>query len=153
MGGALQGFGTPSVYPTPQLPWAFTPQLSGQIGGPFGSSVPQQVQSFSFVPQQLQQLQAAVHQLLQTGYVQQQQIQQLLHIVPQQLQQIQHVIQFVAQQANQPSPMFGPQLFPPNAGYSLSTFGTPSGWLAAPPATQSQFYTQGGFGGQTGYVM
>ena len=143
MGGALQGFGTPSVYPTPQLPWAAGPQSSGQFGGPFGS----------FVPQQLQQLQAAVHQLLQTGYVQHQQIQQLLHIVPQQLQQIQQAISFVAQQAYQSSQLPASQPFSPNAGYALSSFGTPSGWLATPPATQPQFFAQGGFGGQSGYVM
>ena len=143
MGGALQGFGTPSVYPTPQLPWASGPQSSGQFGGPFGS----------YVPQQLQQLQAAVQQLLQTGYLQQQQVQQLLHIVPQQLQQIQHLIQFVVQQAYQQSPMSASQPFSPNAGYSLSSFGTPSGWLATPPTTQSQFFGQGGFGGPSGYVM
>jgi len=143
MGGALQGFGTP-FSPTSQPPWASLPQSGSQFGGPFGS----------YVPQQLQQLQATVHQLLQTGYVQQQQIQQLLHIVPQQLQQIQHLIQFVAQQAYQPSSMPASQLFSPNAGYSVPWFGTPSGWLAAPPATQSQFFTaQGGFGGQSGYVM
>ena len=142
MGGALQGFGTPSVYPTPQLPWAAGPQSSGQFGGPFGS----------FVPQQLQQLQAAVQQLLQTGYVQHQQIQQLLHIVPQQLQHIQQLIQFVAQQTSQSSPWQQNQPFP-NVGYPMA-FGHPSGWLGSSPGTQPQFFGgQGGFGGQSGYVM
>jgi hypothetical protein len=149
MGGALQGIGTPTVYPTPTLPWGFTPQLSGQIGV---SSLygPQ-------VPQLLQQLQAAVHHLLQTEFVQQQQLQQLVQlvqIVPQQLQQIQQLIQFVAQQTSQSSPWQQIQPFLPNVGYPMTSFGHPSGWLGSSPVTQPQIFAgQGGFGGQSGYVM
>lgn len=149
MGGALQGFGTPTGYPTPTLPWGFTPQLSGQIGvtslsGLYGPQV----------PQLLQQLQAAVHHLLQTEFVQQQQLQQLVHIVPQQLQQIQQLIQFVAQQTSQGSPWQQIQPFLPNVGYPMTSFGHPSGWLGSSPGTQPQIFAgQGGFGGQSGYVM
>ena len=163
MGGALQGIGTPTVYPTPTLPWGFTPQLSGQIGV---SSLygPQ-------VPQLLQQLQAAVHHLLQTEFVQQQQLQQLVqlvqivpqqlqqlqqlvYIVPQQLQQLQQLIQFVAQQTSQSSPWQQIQPFLPNVGYPMTSFGHPSGWLGSSPGTQPQIFAgQGAFGGQSGYVM
>jgi hypothetical protein len=146
MGGALQGIGTPTGYPTPTLPWGFTPQLSGQSGV---SSLygPQ-------VPQLLQQLQAAVHHLLQTEFVQQQLLQQLVQIVPQQLQQIQQLIQFVAQQTSQSSPWQQIQPFLPNVGYPMTSFGHPSGWLGSSPGTQPQIFAgQGGFGGQSGYVM
>jgi hypothetical protein len=145
MGGALQGFGTPTGYPTQTQPWGFTPQLTGQSGvtGLYGPQV----------PQQLQQLQAAVHHLLQTEFAQQQQIQQLLHIVPQQLQQIQQLVQFVAQQTSQSSPFHQTQPFP-NVGYPMTSFGYPSGWLGSSPGTQPQLFGgQGGFGGQSGYVM
>jgi len=131
------------------LPWGYTPQLSGQIGV---SSLygPQ-------VPQLLQQLQAAVHHLLQTEFVQQQQLQQLVQlvqIVPQQLQQIQQLIQFVAQQTSQSSPWQQIQPFLPNVGYPMTSFGHPSGWLGSSPVTQPQIFAgQGGFGGQSGYVM
>jgi hypothetical protein len=144
MGGALQGIGTPTGYPTPTLPWGFTPQLSGQSGvtSLYGPQV----------PQLLQQLQAAVHHLLQTEFVQQQQLQQLVHIVPQQLYQIQQLIQFVAQQTSQSSPWQQP--FLPNGGYPMASFGHPSGWLGSSPGTQPQIFAgQGGFGGQSGYVM
>jgi len=144
MGAALQGIGTPTGYPSQALPWGFTPQLTGQYGvtGLYGPQV----------PQLLQQLQGAVHHLLQTEFVQQQQIQQLLHIVPQQLQHIQQLIQFVAQQTSQSSPWQQNQPFP-NVGYPMA-FGHPSGWLGSSPGTQPQFFGgQGGFGGQSGYVM
>jgi len=126
------------------LPWGFTPQLSGQSGvtSLYGPQV----------PQLLQQLQAAVHHLLQTEFVQQQQLQQLVHIVPQQLYQIQKLIQCGAQQTSQSSPWQQP--FLPNAGYPMQSFGHPSGWLGSSPGTQPQIFAgQGGFGGQSGYVM
>ena len=146
MGGALQGIGTPTGYPTPMSPWGFNPQLTGQ-GGVTSLYGPQ-------VPQLLQQLQVAVQHLLQTEFVQQQQIQQLLHIVPQQLQQIQQLIQFVAQQTSQSSPFYQNQSFLPNVGYPLASFGHPSGWLGSSPGTQPQIFGgQGVFGGQSGYVM
>jgi hypothetical protein len=143
MGGALQGIGTPTGYPTQTLPWGF-PQLTGQSGvtGLYGPQV----------PQLLQQLQAAVHHLLQTEFAQQQQIQQLLHIVPQQLQQIQQLVQFVAQQTSQSSPFHQTQPFP-NVGYPMTSFGPPSGWLGSAPGTQPQLFGGQGFGGQSGYVM
>lgn len=140
--GALLGTGTPSVYPSQQIPWGFNPQLSGLSGAtvPFGAHV----------PQQLQQLQAAVHQLLQNGFVQQQQIQQLLQIVPQQLQQIHQLIQFVAQHAQS----YPYQSFLQNAGYPVPSFGAPSPWLGSSPGTQTQLFGgQGAFGTQGGYVM
>jgi hypothetical protein len=146
MGGALQGIGTPTGYPIPQALWGLNPPLTGQFGvtTPFGP----------YVPQQLQQLQVAVHQLLQNGFVQQQHLQQLLLIVPQQLQQIQQLVQFVAQQASQLSPFHQIQPFLPNATYPMTAFGPSSGWLGSSPATQPQLYgAQGGFGGQSGYVM
>jgi len=144
MGGVLQGIGTPTGYPPPTLPWGYTPQLTGQSGvSLYGPQV----------PQLLQQLQVAVHHLLQTEFVQQQQIQQLLHVVPQQLYQIQQLIQFVAQQTSQNSP-WQSQSFPPNVGYPLTSFGVPSGWLGSSPGSQPQIFGgQGGFGGQSGYVM
>jgi len=146
MGGVLQGIGTPTGYPTQTLPWGFTPQQTGQSGVPslYGPQV----------PQLLQQLQAAVHHLLQTEFVQQQQIQQLLHVVPQQLQQIQQLVQFVAQHTSQSSPWHQSQSFLPNVGYPLASFGHPSGWLGSSPGAQPQIFGgQGGFGGQSGYVM
>jgi hypothetical protein len=128
------------------------PQQGGQIGGPFGSHV----------PQQLQQLQQAIYQLLQIGYVQQQHIQQLLQIVPQQLQQIQHLLQIHAyqQQPYQSSQLFNPQSMFATPGFGTPSFGTsgfagqgfgatPS-WLGGSQGTQQQF-GQGGFG--QGYVM
>jgi hypothetical protein len=98
----------------------------------------------SHVPPQLWQLQAALQQLLQVGYVQQQQLQQLQQLVPLQLQQIQQLIQLVAQQQTYPTPHVHP--------YGLPTsFATPSigpGWLAATQSMQPQL-----FAGQAGYVM
>jgi hypothetical protein len=155
MSVALQGIGTPAVYPTPTLPLTFNPQLLGTAGvsALYGPYVPQQLLQ-PYLPQPLQQLQAAIHQLLQTQFVQQQQLQQLVHIVPQQLQQIQQLIQFVAQQTSQNSPWQQTQPFLPNVGYPMTSFGHPSGWLGSSPVTQPQIFAgQGGFGGQSGYVM
>ena len=151
MGGALQGIGTPTGYPTQTQPWGFNPQVgfNPQMIGQSGVSSLYGPQ----VPQLLQQLQAAVQHLVQTEFAQQQQIQQLLHIVPQQLQQIQQAISFVAQQANQSSQLPASQPFP-NVGYPMTSFGYPSGWLGSSPGTQPQLFGgQGGFGGQSGYVM
>jgi len=134
MGGALQGTGLSSVYPVQQVPWGWNPLLSGQAGAipPFGTQVPQQLQSVQFTLQHLMQL----------GVVQQQQIQQLLQIVPQQLQQIQYLIQFIAQQpyqqAYQTPLMHSQPSFFPNAGFGVSL--------------PQIFSGQGGVG-QTGYVM
>lgn len=152
MGGALQGFGTPSVYPTPQLPWGFT-QQGGQFGqfGQVGQQMPQ-----------LQQLQAAIHQLLQTGYTQQQLIQQLLQIVPQQLQHIQQLVQYIAQQhvyqqqqSYQSSPWQSQSPFSTMGlgGHPFSqSFGTTPSWLGSTQGAQPQM-----FGGQAnfgqGYLM
>ena len=149
MAGALQGTGTPTGYPMPQLPWGvstfagqqpFAPQL-GQIGSPFGA----------FVPPQLQPLQAAVQQLLQIQYVQQHHIQQLLQFVPQQLHQIQQLLQFVLQQTYQGGQWHGqPSLLP--GGYALGSFG-PSAWGTSQGLQPPLFGGQGGFGAQGGYVM
>lgn len=137
MGGALQGTGLSSVYPAQQVPWGWNPLLSGQAGAipPFGTHVPQQLQS----------VQITLQQLLQLGVVQQQQIQQLLQIVPQQLQQIQQLIQFIAQpyqqqayQTYQTPLMHSQPSFFPNAGFGVSL--------------PQIFAGQGGVG-QTGYVM
>lgn len=136
MGGALQGFGTPSVYPTSQLPWGFA-QQSGQFGGQFGSQV----------PQQLQQLQAAIHQLQHSEYVQQQQIQQLLQIVPQQLHQIQQLIQLLAQQHVYQQQHAYQQPFSPSPWPGAQSFSTP-GFGGTQP---QMFGGQAGFG--QGYVM
>jgi hypothetical protein len=147
MGGALQGIGSPSVYPQ-STPWGWAPQFGGQTGGQFGTHV----------PQQLQTLQAAFYQLLQVEGLQLQhklqQIQQLAQIIPQQLQQIQYLTQFVAQQASHQSPLHASQPFLPNTSQYLSSFGTPPGWLGTFPTPQPQMFGgQGGFGGQSGYVM
>ena len=170
MGGALQGFGTQSGYPTSQMPWGFMPQQSSQFGGPFGSQQ---------VPHQLQQLQAAIHQVLQTEFTHQQQIQQLLQIVPQQLQQIQHLLQIHAyqqqpyqqqpyqqfqqpyqqqlyqQQPYQPQPYQSMPWQTPGFGvpsFGGQSFGANPSWLGTSQPTQPQLFGgQGGFG--QGYVM
>lgn len=148
MGGALLGTGTPTVYPGQQIPWGgpWSGQstfqgmqpLTQQWGGAAGFAG----QSGAYLPQQVQALQAAVQQLLQIEYIQQQHINQLLQIVPQQLHQIQQLVQHVAQQASQTSPMHSPQPFFPGTGFGMGT----------PPQGQL-FGGQSGFGGQGGYVM
>jgi hypothetical protein len=120
MGGTQLGFGTPT----------FNPAQSLSFGTPWGAS-PYGVHA----PQQL--LQSLQH-LVQLEYVQQQ---QLLQLVPQRiqlLQQIQYLIQLVAQQ----------QQTSPQAGFPISAFGGPTGWLAGTQGVQPQM-----FGGQPGYVM
>jgi hypothetical protein len=122
MGGTQLGFGTPAFNPTQSLgigtPWAV---------GSHGVHAPQQL---------LQSLQ----QLVQLEYLQQQQLLQFAPHRIQLLQQIQYLIQVVAQQQQ--------QTFMPQAGFPISAFGGPAGWLAGTPGVQPQV-----FGGQAGYVM
>jgi hypothetical protein len=121
MGGTQLGFGTP----------AFNPAQSLGIGTPWaagshGVNAPQQL---------LQSLQ----QLVQLEYLQQQQLLQLAPHRIQLLQQVQYLIQVVAQQQ---------QTLLPQAGFPISAFGGPAGWLAGTPGVQPQV-----FGGHAGYVM
>lgn len=148
MGGALLGTGTPNVYPTPQ-PWGNPWNVGGQstFAGMQPATQPWSGASgftgpfATYLPQQVQALQAAVQQLLQLEYVQQQHISQLLQIVPLQLHHIQQLIQYVAQQTSQISQLHTPQAFLPATGFGI---GGPQAQL---------FGGQSGFGAQGGYVM
>ena len=126
MGGTQLGFGIP----------AFTPAQSLGMGtqwaaGLHGVHAPQQ------------QLLQSLQQLVQLEYLQQQQLQQFAPHRIQLLQQIQYLIQVVAQQQQQQQ-----QTFMPQAGFPISAFGGPAGWLAGTPGVQPQV-----FGGHAGYVM
>ena len=124
MAGALQGFGTPIGYPSQGSwgqPWgagAGMTNLPGQqfFGQQLGQSGTSSPFGGTYLPQQLQSLQAAVQQLQQIEHIQLQHVQQLLQIVPLQLQQIQHLLQFVLQQPYQ-SQLYGQQSFLPTAGF------------------------------------
>ena len=126
MGGTQLGFGTP----------AFNPTQSSAIGMAIGT--PWTAGSHGVhAPQQLLQ---SLQQLVQLEYLQQQQLQQFAPYRIQLLQQIQYLIQVVAQQQQ--------QTFMPQAGFPISAFGGPAGWLAGAPGVQPQV-----FGGHAGYVM
>jgi len=126
MGGTQPGFGTP----------AFNPTQSSAIGMAIGT--PWTAGSYGVhAPQQLLQ---SLQQLVQLEYLQQQQLQQFAPHRIQLLQQIQYLIQVVAQQQQ--------QTFLPQAGFPISAFGGPAGWLAGTPGVQPQV-----FGGHAGYVM
>ena len=125
MGGTQLGFGTP----------AFNPAQSSAIGMAIGT--PWAAGSYGVHAQQ--QLLQSLQQLVQLEYLQQQQLQQFAPHRIQLLQQIQYLIQVVAQQQ---------QTFMPQAGFPISAFGGPAGWLAGTPGVQPQV-----FGGHAGYVM
>jgi hypothetical protein len=119
MGGTQLGFGTP----------AFNPAQSLGIGTPWAAG-----SHGVHAPQQLLQ---SLQQLVQLEYFQQQQLLQLAPHRIQLLQQIQYLIQVVAQQQTSLQ-----------AGFPISAFGGPAGWVAGTPGLQPQV-----FGGHAGYVM
>ena len=123
--GTPFGIGTPTIYPPPQNPWAFSPYTAQGLGAQM--PVHQIAQLLQIVPQQLQQVQLLQQQQLVL-------LQQLLHIFPAQLQQLQQLIQVVPHQVQQLQQQYQP------FGAGLSG---PLGFGLVPQA----------FGGQTSHVM